>query len=152
MIPDDHVRPRDTPVDLAFEMLKDGRTAEERYQITEEIYRAFLVVSGDVNPLHVDDDFARTAGFDAKVTHGGLLNAFLSHFVGMVMPGRRSLLMTSDVRYLSSSHVGDVIRISGRITQQVESQSIVVLTLELTNETRGRLAARGRLQVKVRRG
>jgi 3-hydroxybutyryl-CoA dehydratase len=152
MTTDNHVQPRTTPADLAFDELTEGRKDEERYPITDQIHRAFLVVSGDVNPLHVDDEFARAAGFDAKVAHGALLNAFLSHFVGMVIPGRRSLLMTSDIRYLSASHVGDVIRVCGTVTQRVESQSIVVLSFELFNETRGRLAARARMQVKVSRG
>jgi acyl dehydratase len=152
MTPIDHLRPRDTPLDLSFDQLTDGRMAEENYQITDQVYRAFLVTSGDVNPLHVDDDFARAAGFDEKVAHGGLLNAFVSHFVGMVMPGRRSLLLSTDIRYLSACHVGDIIRIRGKIAQRVESQSVVVLTCELENQSRGRLAARARVQVKVHGG
>ena len=152
MTPNDHPGPRAIPIDLSFDQLTDGRAAEESYQITDEIYRAFLVASRDVNPLHVDDDFARAAGFDEKVSHGALLNAFVSHFVGMVMPGRRSLLLSTDIRYVSPCHVGDVIQIRGKIAQRVESQSVVVLTCELENQSRGRLAARARVQVKVNRG
>lgn len=144
--------PREVPLDLSFAELTEGTRAEESYRITEEVYQAFLVASGDVNPLHVEDDFARAAGFEEKVAHGALLNAFVSHFVGMVMPGRRALLLSTDIRYLAPSHLGDVIRIRGEITQRVESQAVVVMTCELDNLSRGRLAARARVQVKVRLG
>jgi acyl dehydratase len=136
-------------IDRPFQDLAEGVAAEWGYTISEEVHAAFCALSGDVNPLHTDDAYAREAGFEGRVVHGSLLNAFLSHFVGMVLPGRRSLLLSAELRYLAPSYVGDLVAIKGVIRQRVESEAVVVLGCEVENRTRGRLVARARAQVKV---
>jgi acyl dehydratase len=136
--------------DRSFAELAQGLSAEQAYTMSEAVQDGFIALSDDRNPLHVDEVQARAAGFEGKVMHGGILHAFLSHFVGMVLPGRRSLLLSADIRYLAPSYLGDVIVIHGVIEQWVESQQVVVLGVRLENRTRGRLAARARIQVLVR--
>jgi len=143
---------RTTAVDRAFAELFEGTSAESSYEITEEVHQAFCALSGDLNPLHVDDTYAQGQGFRGKAMHGGILNAFLSHFVGMVLPGRRSLLLSTDLRYTAPVYLGDVLVIRGTVQQKVESQSAVVLVCTIVNRTEGRLVARGRVQVKVLAG
>ncbi|HEX7602529.1 MAG TPA: MaoC/PaaZ C-terminal domain-containing protein [Polyangiaceae bacterium] len=137
------------PADHSLESLGEGTRAEHRYVITEACHRALTETFGDVSPVHVDDDFARRAGFEERVMHGAILNGFVSHFVGVVLPGIRSLLLSVDIRYLAPTHLGDEIRIEGKVVQRVESQRVVVLSLSVANVTRGRPAARARVQVRV---
>ena len=139
----------DLPNDHTLSTLQEGTVAEHRYRISEAIWRAFTDLFEDRSPVHVDATHARAAGFEDRVMHGAILNGFVSHFVGMVMPGRRSLLLTVDMRYLTPSYLGDEILLRGEVTQRVESQSVVVMTLTLENVTRGRTAGRARAQVKV---
>lgn len=127
-----------------------GRKETRDYPITPEVYDHFLGAFGDYNPLHVDDAYARECGFGGKVMHGSLLNGFVSHFVGMVFPGRASLLLTVDLRFSEPSYLGDVIRLEAEVSQKLEARKIVVLDLMLRNATRDCLAARGRVQVMMR--
>jgi 3-hydroxybutyryl-CoA dehydratase len=139
-------------VDRSFAELVEGLSAESDYRISRQAYDHFCALSGDLNPLHVDDEHARRAGFAGRVVHGALLNAFLSHFVGMVLPGRRSLLLSADTRYLAPSHLEDTIVVKGTVRQRVESHGVVVVDCVLENRTRGLVVARARVQVKVQDG
>lgn len=136
--------------DRTFASIADGESAEHRYVISEAVYAQFLAAFGDRSPIHVDDGYARAAGFDGRVAHGAILNGFVSHFIGMVLPGKRSLLLSVDLRYAQPCHIGDAVVLTGTVSQKVDAQQVVVLTLRIRNETRGTSAATGRAQVRVR--
>jgi 3-hydroxybutyryl-CoA dehydratase len=135
-----------------FDDLREGTSAEHAYAITEACHLAMTDVFRDVSPIHVDEAAAKRAGFEARVMHGAVLNGFASHFVGCVLPGRRSLLLSMDMRYLTPSYLGDAIVIQGKVSQRVESERVVVLTLTIENRTRRHVAARARAQVRVSDG
>lgn len=130
--------------------MREGLTASRTYTISPEVYEAFLVASGDVNPLHTDDAYARHLGFPEKVMHGGILGCFISHFVGMHFPAGAVVLQSVDTQFKSPSHLNDTIRVDARVTQVAEAVGVVVLSLVLTNETRGRVAAKSRVQAGLR--
>jgi 3-hydroxybutyryl-CoA dehydratase len=133
--------------DHAFENLSVDQHAEHEYVITGEVYEHFLAAFGDVSPLHMDDAFARELGFSGKVMHGSILNGFISHFVGVLLPGRRAILHSVAVEYRAPSFLGDRILIQAKVTQRVESLRLIMLGLTLTNVTRRELAARAKVQV-----
>jgi 3-hydroxybutyryl-CoA dehydratase len=135
---------------LSYADLVTGQTVSHTYRITEDVHTHFLGASGDYSPIHVDAAYARRQGFPDRVMHGTILGGFVSHFVGMVCPGRASLLLTSDLRFAQPCYLGDVIRLDAVVAQKVDLKQVVVLDLTLTNETRGVVAARGRVQVMMR--
>ncbi|MBY0275626.1 hypothetical protein K2Z84_09800 [Candidatus Binatia bacterium] len=130
--------------------MREGLEASRTYTISPEVYEAFLVASGDVNPLHVDDEHARRLGFPEKVMHGAILGCFISHFVGMHFPAGAVVLQSLDTQLKSPCHLHDQVRIDARVTQVAEAVGAVVMSLVLTNETRGRVAAKARVQVGLR--
>lgn len=138
--------------DYAFEDLTEGLTATAEYQITPELYAAFLRLFPDRSPVHVDEEFARANGFQGIVMHGALLNGFLSHFVGMRLPGRRSLELTVDIRYLKPSYLGDRIRLTGTIRQKLESRRVVVMDVVYQNLNQATVVGRARVQVAMLNG
>ena len=79
--------------------------------------------------------------------HGSILNGFVSHFVGVHLPGRRALLHSVALEYRTPSFMGDRILLRARIKQKVESLRVVVLDCELRNLTHDRLSAKGKIQV-----
>jgi len=120
------------------------------YEISEVVYSKFLDAFQDLNPLHVDQVFAQEKGFLGKVMHGAILNGFVSHFVGVVFPGKDSLLLSVDMRYLNPSYLGDKIRLSATVSQLVESQKVVVLSFKIWNFQQQQFVANARVQVAVR--
>ena len=138
------------PRDRSYADLIEGMTEEHDYVITPTVFQSFLTAFDDRSPVHVDEEYAKASGFDGAVMHGGILNGFLSHFVGMVLPGTRSLLLTTDLRFLQPSYLGDLIRLKATISQRLDTHQTVVLQMAFFNQTRDYLAANGRVQVKVR--
>ncbi len=138
-----------TAATFAFDDLIEGHSVAHRYEITRDVYEQFIASFGDTNPLHVDEAYARAAGFAGVVAHGAILNGFVSHFVGMVLPGRRALLLSVTLRYASPCHVGDVLVLTGSVSQRVEAQRVVVLGLTV-QRVDGPVVARGKAEVKVR--
>ena len=135
--------------DTAYAEIEEGSEHTQEYTISEAVYRSFLQGFDDRSPIHVDDEYARARGFHQRVMHGAILNGFVSHFVGMRFPGRRALLMSVDLRYARPCYLEDRIRVRATVAQKVDSQSVIVLKLELENLTRGEVVARGVAQVKV---
>ncbi|MCZ2078812.1 MAG: hypothetical protein LC130_27925 [Bryobacterales bacterium] len=133
----------------SFEDLHEGMMVEHEYTIDTTVYETFLSIFPDKSPVHVDDGYAKANGFDGIVMHGAILNGFLSHFVGMCFPGRRSLELSVDMRYLKPCYMGDKVVLRGTISQKLESRRVVVLDLAYENRTRSYTAARGRVQVVI---
>lgn len=127
-----------------------GERHARDYPITPETYQHFLAAFGDHSPVHVDEAFARSRGFDGRVMHGAILNGFVSHFVGMYFPGRFSLLLAVDMRFSNPSYLGDVVHLEAVVSQKMDARNIIVLDVTLTNTTRNWLAARGRIQVMIK--
>lgn len=144
------LEPAPSVAEYTFEEITEGLTQARSYEITSAVYTGFLVAFGDVSPIHVDRAYALTAGFPDVVAHGAILNGFLSHFVGVVLPGRRSLLLTVDMRYLKPCFVGDRLELEVRVVQKAGSQRVVVSDFRFENRTRGWTAARGRAQIFMR--
>jgi 3-hydroxybutyryl-CoA dehydratase len=82
---------------------------------TAEDAAAFAALSGDVNPLHVDVDYARAAGFPSPVLFGMMTSAFYSRLVGVYLPGKYALLQGIDIDFNSPCHVGDLLGVEGEI-------------------------------------
>jgi 3-hydroxybutyryl-CoA dehydratase len=102
---------------IPFEELTLGMSAEMEWTVAASDLDAFAAVSGDINPLHVDADFARQRGFPDRVAHGFLLGAKVSAFVGTVMPGRDCLLLETQLAWPNPCYAGDVVRLRGEIAE-----------------------------------
>jgi 3-hydroxybutyryl-CoA dehydratase len=138
-----------TPAELRFEDMGEGLEAEHDYRVDEVLVRQFIDVFRDTSPIHVDDQYATDRGFSGRVAHGAILNGFLSHFVGMVFPGRRALLLSADVRYTRPTYLGMLVRLRSKVLQRVESQRVVVLLCTFEDVESHAILARAKVQVKI---
>lgn len=127
-----------------------GAKLRHDYVITPAVYENFLAAFQDRSPIHVDEAYAQKSGFGGKVMHGAILNGFLSHFIGMIFPGRPGLLLSVDLRFVQPSFLGDALRLEAVVSQKLDSQKVVVLDVTFQNETQANTAARGRVQVRLR--
>jgi len=134
---------------FSWDDLVVGIEREHEYVISEAVLEGFIALFGDRSAVHVDPDVARARGFADRVVHGSILNGFLSHFVGMVLPGHSALLLSADLRYLLPCYVGQRFRLRGKVVQKSESQRVVVLLVAFRRELDGADVAAGRVQVKV---
>lgn len=105
---------------------------------------AFAALSGDINPLHVDSQFARVRGFPDRVGHGFLLGAKISAFVGTVMPGRDCLLLEAKLSWPAPYLAGDIVRIRGEVVELSVENSAIRVKIRATAARQGNSVVVGR--------
>lgn len=80
--------------------------------ITAERIRQFAVATGDVNPIHLDDEAARAAGFDGRIAHGVLLLGEVSRVLGTEFPGKGTIIADMKVSFLKPTYADRPIKLS----------------------------------------
>jgi 3-hydroxybutyryl-CoA dehydratase len=132
---------------FTFEDLPLGTRFRKQYVIGEDVYRRFLDLFGDASPLHVDDQVAISCGFSEKLMHGAILNGFISDFVGMNFPGKRTLELGVEIHFVKPTYVNDVLELEATVKERLESRQVVVLQFRFRRETT--MVANGRITVMI---
>lgn len=119
------------------------------YQVTPEIYKAFQLCSQDMNPLHTDINFAKEKGFDGCVMYGNILNAFISHFVGMCLPTPHVMIQSQDISFHKPVFLHDEITLQASIDTVSEAVNIINYKFKFYKKTdTGRqMVAKGHVQI-----
>lgn len=123
-----------------------GLSASFDAQVTEKDLERFREISGDENPLHADDDYAKSQNFKGRVVHGLLVASYYSRLVGMYLPGRSCLLHGIDVDCVNVVYPGDRLNISGSITHLNQAYHQATLSATITNE-QGVKVSRAKIRV-----
>lgn len=117
-----------------FADLHEGLTAGFSVEVTDAQLRAFHEMSGDENPLHLDEEFARSRGFSGRVVYGLLQASFYSTLIGVHLPGRYALLHGLNVSFLRPVFVGDRLEVTGRVTYLNQSHHQIEIQAEIRNQ------------------
>jgi acyl dehydratase len=86
-----------------------GRHATFTKTFTEEDMQHFIAITGDVNPLHVDEQFARKTKFGRRVLQGMLTASIFSTMVGMLLPGTGAIYRSQTLTFLLPVYLGDTV-------------------------------------------
>ena len=84
---------------MFIEDLKVGQTGEMTKTVTDRDIQLFAEVSGDNNPVHLDEAYAKTTMFKTRIAHGMLSAGFISAVFGTVMPGPGTIYMAQNLRF-----------------------------------------------------
>lgn len=131
------------------ELLVGMRESFER-EITPEMEQAFRAISGDDNPLHRDDGFARETGrFPEHAVFGMLTASLYSTMAGMYLPGKYSLIHSFDeISFLKPVFSGDKLTVTGEVTEKEEGLSMIRLKVAIKNQD-NKTVSRARMKVLV---
>lgn len=89
--------------------LSVGQSASYTRTITESDVQKFGEVSGDFNPLHFDEAYAKTTIFRGRIAHGVLSLSFISTVLGTQLPGAGAIFLGATVRFKSPVRIGDTV-------------------------------------------
>src|SRR4051812_8944428 len=92
-----------------IEDLTVGQAASYTRPINEAGIQQFGAVSGDLNPLHFDEDYAKTTIFRGRIAHGMLSASFLSTVLGTQLPGAGSIFLNATIRFKAPVRIGDTV-------------------------------------------
>ncbi len=120
-----------------YEDLTVGQTEVFTHTVTTESEDMFRSITGDLNPLHKDDDFAVEAGkgkFRGHISHGMLTASLLSTMAGMYLPGKYSLIHSIDnISFKAPVYAGDVLTVTGKVIDKQDGLNLIRLGVVITN-------------------
>ncbi|NQW01701.1 MAG: MaoC family dehydratase [Rhodospirillales bacterium] len=110
-----------------FEDLAIGTTSEFAKTISEADIQLFADVSGDINPVHLNAEFAGTTMFKGCIAHGILTASFISTVIGTQMPGPGCIYVSQNLKFKAPVRAGDTVRAVCTITELNEKRKFVEL-------------------------
>lgn len=96
---------------------KIGQKAFVEKTISEEDVRHFAEISGDDNPLHLDEAYAAGSRFGKRVVHGMLAASLISRVIGTKLPGKGTIYLSQSLKFLKPVFIGDTVRAEVEITK-----------------------------------
>jgi enoyl-[acyl-carrier protein] reductase I len=117
-----------------FDELALGDTASATRVLTRRDINLFAVVSGDVNPAHLDPDFAETAMFHGVVAHGMWGGALVSAVLGTVLPGPGTIYLGQSLRFKRPVRIGDAVTTTVTLIEKRPDKHVVVFDCRLINQ------------------
>jgi len=110
-----------------FEDLKTGMAATMSRTITETDLRNFSGVSGDTNPMHLNEEFAKKTVFGGCVVHGMLTASLISAVVGTKLPGPGCIYMSQTLKFLAPVHIGETVYAVATVKELTPGKNRVLL-------------------------
>lgn len=130
-----------------IENLSKGQKFSFLKLVTSRDVTRFCQLSGDNNPLHMEEAFAKKRGFKSRVVHGFLLTSYVSRMIGVFLPGRNCLLLGVDCKFLSPCYVGDTIEVTAVVDEISIAVKAAVLRIVIINKVSGKILAKGKTTV-----
>src|SRR5687768_10962818 len=128
--------------------LKAGDTFTKTRTVTDELVRAFAEVSGDFNPIHLDNDFAANTRFGQRIAHGMLSGAFISAVLGYEFRERKIVYLSQTMKFVAPVYLGDTITTTATVKNIREEKGIVTLETTCTKQD-GTVTITGQAMVMI---
>ena len=122
--------------ELKYDDIFIGQQESFSINITESMVEKFSNLSGDLNPLHMDNKFAGSSSFNKRIVHGMLLASFFSQLIGMKLPGKNALYFSQTLNFRSPCYIDDEIEIVGKVTEKSDSTQIITISTSIFNKSK----------------
>ena len=103
-------------------------------QITDAVVRAFAELSGDCNPIHLDEEFAKTTRFGKRIAHGMISGALISAVLGYEFKERRVVYLSQTLKFTAPVFLDDTVTATATVTNIREDKPIVTLETVCRNQ------------------
>lgn len=123
-----------------------GETASFTKTITETDVYLFAGIVGDLNPLHINEEYARQSRFGRRVVHGALTSSLVSTVLGTMLPGLGTILLEMKQRFTRPVFFGDTITATVEAIEKLEEKNIVVFKCTWSNQE-GAVVSEGEAKV-----
>ena len=120
---------------VTYDELAIGQSARLVRVLTQADIQAFALVSGDVNPAHVDPAYAEGTRFHGVIAHGMWGGALISSVLGTQFPGPGTIYVEQTLRFLRPVRVGDTLTVVLTVVSKEDHQRRVVLDCSVVNQT-----------------
>ena len=124
----------------SFSDLPIGTTASIQVELSADAIRDFADFSGDASSIHVDHEYAKSRGFEGPLTHGLLIGAYVSRFLGMALPGKHGLLKSVQLDFLRPCYAPNSLSIEGAVIGQSIATMAISIAIQIFDKKRYKIA------------
>lgn len=124
----------DKAAEYRWEDIELGQKEKFTVKITQSMLDSFATISGDRNPLHMDEGYAKKTSFGKRVCHGMLLASFFSRLVGMYIPGKNALYFSQSLNFKSPCFINDEVTVEGEVVDKSIATRIITLKTAIYNQ------------------
>ncbi len=132
----------------SYEDLSPGHKESFEVTVDEKAMELFKTITGDINPLHNDKEYALKRGYDNRVVYGMLTASYLSTLAGVYLPGERSLIQSTEVKFSRPVYPGEKLTIEGEVTEKNDAYKVIVLKVTIRN-SKNEKVLKGRMQIGI---
>ena len=119
---------------LTMQQIEIGQSASFAKTITEADVYMFAGITGDLNPAHISEEYAKDTMFKGRIAHGMLGASLLSAVLGMKLPGPGTIYLKQDIKFLAPVRFGDTITATCTVKEKLEDKNRLVLDCAVTNQ------------------
>lgn len=120
--------------ELSYDEIKVGDGASLSLTITEAHIVAYAGITGDVNPVHVDAEFAKKTMFGERIAHGMLVAGLISAVLGTQLPGPNSIYLGQELKFTAPVKIGDTVTAVVTVTEKRDEKRIMKLRTTVSNQ------------------
>jgi 3-hydroxybutyryl-CoA dehydratase len=117
-----------------IEELKVGDRARFSKTVSESDVYLFAGVTGDLNPAHVNEEYAKGTFFETRIVHGMLSASFISTVIGTMLPGPGTIYMRQEVSFLAPVKIGDTVTAVVEVAEIIAEKKRVRLKTYCVNQ------------------
>lgn len=117
-----------------IEELQLGDFEEFSKTVSESDIYLFAGISGDMNPAHIDEQYAAKTFFKGRIAHGILVGSFISTVIGMKLPGAGTIYLEQQYKFLSPVRIGDTITARVEVVEIKREKNKVTLQTQCFNQ------------------
>ncbi len=126
---------------VTYDEIEIGQTACYTKTVEERDLQLFAAVSGDANPLHLDEAFAATTVFGGRIAHGMLTGAYISAAIAMQLPGPGTVYLGQSLRFRLPVKIGDTLSVQLEVTEKRDRRKTVTLECKVFNQNEKMVAS-----------
>lgn len=119
---------------IPFDELQEGQTAEFVKTVSADDIKLFAIISGDNNPLHLDEEYAKTTRFGRCIAHGAICGMIVSAAVATKLPGPGSVYLGQEMKFKKPVFPGDTITAKLTLLEKKRKMNLITIDCVMTNQ------------------
>jgi acyl dehydratase len=136
----------DLIIGKTMDEIEIGETASRSKTVTETDIQLYAGITGDFNPVHINEEYAKKTRFGGRIAHGGLVEGLIAPVIGMQLPGPGTIALERTVRFKAPVKIGDTITATASASEKNVEKNILIMSVEWKNQ-RGETVMEGTMKV-----